>query len=141
MSRYCLYCGKEITGLHANAKYCPECRKICYREKEREYKREARKRKAYLSRSSKKEKDAATLKKISLKERRDNINKLIQETGMHYGEVAYYYDSGKIDELYKRAEYLKSIGRIKSNDGEHKIVKSCGGKLKGGYDYFMISTE
>lgn len=75
------------------------------------------------------------------KERRDNINKLIQETGMHYGEVAYYYDSGKIDELYKRAEYLKSIGRIKSNDGEHKIVKSCGGKLKGGYDYFMISTN
>lgn len=138
MSRYCLYCGKEITGLHANAKYCPECRKICYRaKKEREYKREARKRKAYLSRSSKQEKDAATLKKISLKERRDNINKLIQKTGMHYGEVAYYYDNNKLDELYKRAEYLKSIGKIKPNDGERKMVKSI---VKGSPDYFIIST-
>lgn len=90
-----------------------------------------------MSRSSKQEKDAATLKKISLKERRDNINKLIQETGMHYGEVAYYYDNNKLDELYKRAEYLKSIGRIKPNDGERKMVKSI---VKGSLDYFIIST-
>lgn len=138
MSRYCLYCGKEITGLHANAKYCPECRIICYKAKEREYKREARKRKAYLkNRSSKQEKDAAYLKQIALKERRDDINKLIRKTGMHYGEVAYYYDSGKIDELYKRAEYLKSIGKIKPNDGERKMVKSI---VKGSPDYFIIST-
>lgn len=33
MSRYCLYCGKEITRLHANAKYCPECRKFATRQK------------------------------------------------------------------------------------------------------------
>ena len=125
MSKYCLYCGKEITELHANAKYCPECRKICYREKEREYKREARKRKAYLrNRSSKQEKTAAYLKQIDLKERRDDINKLIRKTGMHYGEVAYFYDNNKLDELYKRAEYLKSIGKIKPNYGERKMVKS-----------------
>lgn len=56
---------------------------------------------------------------------------------MHYGEVAYYYDNNKLDELYKRAEYLKSIGKIKPNYGERKMVKS---NVKGSPDYFMIST-
>nr|DAI60734.1 MAG TPA: hypothetical protein [Caudoviricetes sp.] len=108
---------------------------ICYKERYKRYKKEKR---AYLNKGGKsKAKTAAALKKMALKERRDIINNLIRKTGMHYGEVAYYYDSGKIDELYKRAEYLKSIGKIKPNNGERKMVKSI---VKGSPDYFIIST-
>lgn len=136
MSRYCLHCGKEIIGLHANAKYCsPECKMICYKERYKRYKKEKR---AYLNKGGKsKAKTADALKKMALKERRDIINNLIRKTGMHYGEVAYYYDNNKLDELYKRSEYLKSIGKIKPNDGERKMVKSI---VKGSPDYFIIST-
>ena len=38
------------------------------------------------------------------------------------------FAGASVDELYKRAEYLKSIEKIKPNDGEHKIVKSYGGR-------------
>lgn len=41
MSKHCLHCGKEIIGLHANAKYCsPECKMICYKERYKCYKKE-----------------------------------------------------------------------------------------------------
>lgn len=66
MSRYCLYCGKEITGLHANAKYCsPECKMICYKERYKRYKKEKR---AYLN-------------KEKAKKRADEINKRLVDYG------------------------------------------------------------
>ncbi|WP_302530260.1 hypothetical protein [Megamonas funiformis] len=135
----CLYCGKEITRKDKKCKYCSyECAALYYKAN-RKYRESPKPRKDTLIKRSKKAKEE--LKRLELQERRDNINKLIKETGMHYGEVAYYYDNNKVDELYKRAEYLKSIEKIKPNDGEHKIVKSYGGKLKGGFDYFIISTK
>ena len=131
----CLYCGKEITRQDKKCKYCnDECAKLYYKAN-RKYRESPKPRKDTLIKRSKKAKEE--LKRLELQERRDNINKLIKETGMHYGEVAYYYDNNKLDELYKRAEYLKSIGKIKSNDGERKMVKSI---VKGSPDYFIIST-
>lgn len=65
------------------------------------------------------------------------------ETGLKnkYGLVASFYDTNNLEGLYKYADYLKSIGEIKEDINEPKIVKSHGGKITGGLDYFMISTN
>lgn len=65
------------------------------------------------------------------------------ETGLKnkYGLVASFYDTNNLEGLYKYADYLKSIGEIKEETPEPRIVKSHGGKITGGFDYFMISTE
>lgn len=65
------------------------------------------------------------------------------ETGLKnkYGLVASFYDTNNLEGLYKYADYLKFIGEIKEESTEPRIVKSHGGKITGGFDYFMISTE
>lgn len=85
----CLYCGKEITRKDKKCKYCSyECAALYYKAN-RKYRESPKPRKDTLIKRSKKAKEE--LKRLELQERRDNINKLIKETGMHYGEVAYYY--------------------------------------------------
>lgn len=80
--------------------------------------------------------------KAKREKRRNDINRLMAETGLKnkYGLVASFYDTNNLEGLYKYADYLKSIGEIKEDINEPKIVKSHGGKITGGFDYFMIST-
>lgn len=77
--------------------------------------------------------------KAKREKRRNDINRLMAETGLKnkYGLVASFYDTNNLEGLYKYADYLKSIGKIKPNDGECKMVKSI---VKGSPDYFIIST-
>lgn len=81
-------------------------------------------------------------KNAMLQKRRSDIDLLKKRTGIdNYALVAYYYDTDKIDELLKIAKYRQDNGLIKiRNKDEQRIVKSHGGKITGGFDYFMIST-
>lgn len=81
--------------------------------------------------------------KAKREKRRNDINRLMAETGLKnkYGLVASFYDTNNLEGLYKYADYLKFIGEIKEDINEPKIVKSHGGKITGGFDYFMISTN
>lgn len=96
-----------------------------------------------------KEKKEAEQKRIKAEndakkeKRRNDINRLMTETGLKnkYGLVASFYDTNNLEGLYKYADYLKSIGEIKEETPEPRIVKSHGGKITGGFDYFIISTN
>lgn len=81
-------------------------------------------------------------KNAMLQKRRSDIDLLKKRTGIdNHALVAYYYDTDKIDELLKIAKYRQDNGLIKiRNKDEQRIVKSHGGKITGGFDYFMIST-
>lgn len=50
--------------------------------------------------------------------RRDDINKLMAQTGLYnkYGLVAYFYDNNDIQGLFGYVKYQKSIGNIKPKD-------------------------
>ena len=132
-------CKKEFESRYKNKKYCCEAcdKKVFYQEH-----------KEYWNPEPKREKEAEQKRieaknKAKREKRRNDINRLMAETGLKnkYGLVASFYDTNNLEGLYKYADYLKSIGGIKEETPEPRIVKSCGGKLKGGFDYFIISTK
>lgn len=136
MKKICI-CGKEFEG---KAKYCSQkCRVKEYYQKHKElwhfYNNKNR-----ITKKEQKKIEAEN--KAKREKRRNDINRLMAETGLKnkYGLVASFYDTNNLEGLYKYADYLKSIGEIKEDINEPKIVKSHGGKITGGFDYFMIST-
>lgn len=131
MYKKCEYCGNQFQVFH-NSRFCSKtCQSRAYREKHIKKPTSTRKNE-YQKRA---EEDKRRQK------RRNAIYKLMRETGIQYGEVSAFYDKNDIDGLYKKARYLKSIGEIKEETPEARIVKSHGGKITGGFDYFMISTK
>ncbi|WP_317406122.1 hypothetical protein [Megamonas funiformis] len=138
MKKTCAYCGKEFESRHVNTKYCSKnCSTLAYYYRYKTERYNFKKPEAD-GRLTKEEKEAIKTKR---KNRRNAIYKLMRETGIQYGEVSAFYDKNDIDGLYKKARYLKSIGEIKEETPEARIVKSHGGKITGGFDYFMISTK
>lgn len=73
--------------------------------------------------------------------RRNDIFHLMRETKMQYGDVVTFYDTNDLEGLYKRVNYNKLVNGNKEESTEPRIVKSHGGKITGGFDYFMISTK
>lgn len=143
MKKICI-CGKEFEG---KAKYCSQkCRFKGYYQKHKElwhfyyYKNRITKKEQKKIEAEQKRIEAEN--KAKREKRRNDINRLMAETGLKnkYGLVASFYDTNNLEGLYKYADYLKSIGEIKEDINEPKIVKSHGGKITGGFDYFMIST-
>lgn len=133
MKKICIYCGEEFESKQNNSYCSKRCATLNYYLKHKE-RYNFKKPEPEHKKLTKTEQKAISEKR---KNRRTAIYKLMQETGLQYGEVSYFFDSNNVDGLYKRVEYLKSIGKIKSNDGERKMVKSIS---KGSPDYFMIST-
>lgn len=144
MKKICI-CGKEFEG---KAKYCSQkCRVKEYYQKYKElwhfYNNKNRITKKEQKKIEAEQKRIEAENKAKREKRRNDINRLMAETGLKnkYGLVASFYDTNNLEGLYKYADYLKSIGEIKEDINEPKIVKSHGGKITGGFDYFMISTN
>lgn len=140
MKKICI-CGKEFESKTGKARYCSQkCRVKEYYQKHKElwhfYNNKNR-----ITKKEQKRIEAEN--KAKREKRRNDINRLMAETGLKnkYGLVASFYDTNNLEGLYKYADYLKSIGEIKEDINEPKIVKSHGGKITGGFDYFMISTN
>lgn len=136
MKKICI-CGKEFEG---KAKYCSQkCRVKEYYQKHKELWHFYNNKNRITKKEQKKIDDE---KNAMLQKRRSDIDLLKKRTGIdNYALVAYYYDTDKIDELLKIAKYRQDNGLIKiRNKDEQRIVKSHGGKITGGFDYFMIST-
>lgn len=140
MKKICI-CGKEFESKTGKARYCSQkCRFKEYYQKHKElwhfYNNKNR-----ITKKEQKKIEAEN--KAKREKRRNDINRLMAETGLKnkYGLVASFYDTNNLEGLYKYADYLKSIGEIKEESTEPRIVKSHGGKITGGFDYFMISTN
>ena len=132
-------CRKEFESNYKNKRFCcKECGKKVFYQEHKEYWNPEPKRKIEA-----KQKRIEAENKAKREKRRNDINRLMAETGLKnkYGLVASFYDTNNLEGLYKYANYLKSIGEIKEDINEPKIVKSHGGKITGGFDYFMISTK
>ena len=140
MKKICI-CGKEFESKTGKARYCSQkCRFKEYYQKHKElwhfYNNKNR-----ITKKEQKKIEAEN--KAKRDKRRNDINRLMAETGLKnkHGLVASFYDTNNLEGLYKYADYLKSIGEIKEESTEPRIVKSHGGKITGGFDYFMISTN
>ena len=145
MKKICI-CGKEFESKTGKARYCSQkCRFKEYYQKHKELWHFYNNKNRITKKEQKK--IEAEQKRIEAENKRDkrrnDINRLMAETGLKnkYGLVASFYDTNNLEGLYKYADYLKSIGEIKEDINEPKIVKSHGGKITGGFDYFMISTN
>lgn len=147
MKKICI-CGKEFESKTGKARYCSQkCRFKEYYQKHKElwhfYNNKNRITKKEQKKIEAEQKRIEAENKAKREKRRNDINRLMTETGLKnkYGLVASFYDTNNLEGLYKYADYLKSIGEIKEDINEPKIVKSHGGKITGGFDYFMISTN
>lgn len=130
---------KEFESKYKNKRFCcKECSIKVYYAEHKEYWNPKSKRKIEAEQKKIKAENEAKREK-----RRNDINRLMAETGLKnkYGLVASFYDNNDLEGLYKYVDYLKSIGEIKEETPEPRIVKSHGGKITGGFDYFMISTN
>lgn len=132
-------CRKEFESNYKNKRFCcKECYSKVFYQEHKEYWNPEPKRKIEAE-----QKRIEVENKAKREKRRNDINRLMAETGLKnkYGLVASFYDNNDLEGLYKYVDYLKSIGEIKEETPEPRIVKSHGGKITGGFDYFMISTE
>lgn len=108
MYKKCEYCGNQFQVFH-NSRFCSKtCQSRAYREKHIKKPTSTRKNE-YQKRA---EEDKQRQK------RRDDINKLMAQTGLYnkYGLVAYFYDNNDIQGLFEYVKYQKSIGNIKPKD-------------------------
>ena len=149
MKKICI-CGKEFESKTGKARYCSQkCRFKGYYQTHKELwhfnsiKNENKVAKKEQKKIEAEQKRIEAENKAKREKRRNDINRLMAETGLKnkYGLVASFYDNNDLEGLYKYVDYLKSIGEIKEDINEPKIVKSHGGKITGGLDYFMISTN
>lgn len=142
MKKICI-CGKEFESKTGKARYCSQkCRFKGYYQTHKElWHFNSIKNENKIAKKEQKKIDDE--KNAMLQKRRSDIDLLKKRMGIdNYALVAYYYDTDKIDELLKIAKYRQDNGLIKiRNKDEQRIVKSHGGKITGGFDYFMISTN
>lgn len=129
-------CRKEFESKYKNKRFCcKKCGKKVFYQEHKEYWNPEPKRRIETEQKRIKAENNAKKEK-----RRNDIFRLMKETKMQYGDVVGFYDTNDLEGLYKRANYNKLVNGNKEESTEPRIVKSHGGKITGGFDYFMIST-